>query len=122
VADYLANGFLYPTNDSFAPSGCHLFHPFRLFLSSWFLQVCQFANMMNFYVLFRATEFTSIRKNPLQELGSRHFSLPKSPLSHSFIGVKVEKGAIQARRHAKKDSLFHIEELFTDKAPSLLVS
>jgi len=29
--------------------------------------------------------------------GSQHFSLPKSPLSYSFIEVEVEKGAIQAR-------------------------
>src|SRR2546421_9330956 len=38
----------------------------------------------------------------VRQWGSRHFSLPKSPLSHSFIGVEVEKGAIQARRQAKK--------------------
>ncbi len=54
----------------FAPSRSHLLHPLRLFLSSWFLQICQFANMVNFYVFFRAAKFTGIRKNSLKEFTS----------------------------------------------------
>src|SRR5947209_14816506 len=54
----------------FAPSRRHLLHPLRLFLSSWFLQICQFTDMMNFYLLSRAAQFTGIRENSLEKFAS----------------------------------------------------
>jgi hypothetical protein len=50
----------------FAPSRRHLLPPLRLFLSPWFLQIRQFAHMMNFYVFFRTTKLTCVCKYSLQ--------------------------------------------------------
>jgi hypothetical protein len=63
-----------------------------------------------------------VREAVTVPVGVPTFFPPKIPLSHSFIEVEVEKGAIQARWEAKKGTLFHIEELVTGKTPSLQVS
>jgi len=47
------------------------------------------------YVVTSAESGTEGHRSLILE--SQHFSLPKSPLSYSFIEVEVEKGAIQAR-------------------------
>lgn len=72
-------------NQRFAPSCRHLLHPLRLFLSSWFLQVRQFANMMNFYVFSRTTQFTRVCKYSLQKFAS---------VSHQKLRLSVTENRI----------------------------
>ncbi len=57
-----------PTHDQgFASSGSHLFDPDRFLSPAWLLQISEFTDMVNLYLLFRAAEFTGIRKDSSNE-------------------------------------------------------
>src|SRR5260370_33817150 len=50
-------------------------------------------------------------------MGSQHFSLPKSPLSYSFLGAEVGKGAFKQGNEQKRLSVlyrraFHGQDTF----------
>src|ERR1700730_15677721 len=51
----------------FASSCCHLFDPDRLLSPSWLFQISEFTDMVHLYLLFRAAEFTCVRKDSLKE-------------------------------------------------------
>jgi transposase len=78
----------------------HLFNPDRLFSSPWLFQICQLADMMNLYFLFRSTELTGIRKHALEQ-----FAL----VGHDGLRKAINKDRIEdiALFEARGVSLFH---------------
>ena len=47
---------------SLSLSGCHVAHPTRSFFASFEFEVFEFANVMDFYILLRATEFADFNR------------------------------------------------------------
>jgi hypothetical protein len=72
-------------NQRFSSSCCHLFNPDRLFSSPWLFQICQFADMMNLYFLFRSAEFTGIGKHTLKQF---------APVGHDELRKAINKDRI----------------------------
>jgi hypothetical protein len=70
------------------PPCCHLFHPCRFVFSPWFLQIRQFANMMNLYFLFGTAEFAGICEDSLKEFAS---------VSHEELRRMIDEDCIRFR-------------------------
>src|SRR5437870_2790566 len=76
----------FATDDQrFSSSCCHLFDPDRFFPSPWLFQICQLADMMNLYFLFRSAELTGIRKHALEQF---------APVGHDELRKAINKDSI----------------------------
>jgi hypothetical protein len=47
---------------SLSLSGCHITHPARSLLASFEFEIFEFTNVMDFYILLRATEFADFSR------------------------------------------------------------
>jgi hypothetical protein len=70
-------------NQCFPPSLGHSFHPPWLLSPPFFLEIGQLANVMDFYVRARTTEFTCLRKKSFDEF----IAVMASPLGVDWIEI-----------------------------------
>lgn len=81
------NIFMALTTDDqcLASSDCHLFGPCRFFFPPWLLKICQFADVMNLYLLSRSAEFALIRQNSFEEF---------APVRHEKLGSMINQDGV----------------------------
>jgi hypothetical protein len=85
-------------NQCFSPSLSHFLHPPRLLFPSFLFEVGQLANVMDFNVRARTTEFTFLRKESFDEF----IAVAASLLRGSWIEVGQDCLVLPSQRYASK--------------------
>src|SRR5215470_6711580 len=80
----------------FASSCCHLFDPYWFFSSSWLFQISELANMMDLDFLFRAAQFTCVRKDSLKQFAPVGHDELRKAVHQDRFGFSLERNTPKA--------------------------